>query len=128
MSRQQILTENAPKPLPVLSQALVHNGVVYCSGQTGVNPKTGQMVEGDIQARTRQVLDNLSAVLEAAGSSMDNALKVNVFLTDMANFAAVNEIYGQYFKDPKPVRTCVAVHQLPVGTDVEIEMSAVLPN
>ncbi|KAA8910074.1 hypothetical protein TRICI_004261 [Trichomonascus ciferrii] len=127
MSREQILTENAPKPLPVLSQALVHNGVVYCSGQTGVDPKTGKMVEGDIQNRTRQILENLSAVLKAAGTSMDYALKVNVFLTNMENFAKVNEIYDQYFKDPKPVRTCVAVYQLPVGTDVEIEMSAVLP-
>ncbi|CAN6618562.1 protein Mmf1p, mitochondrial [Trichomonascus vanleenenianus] len=127
-SKQVVLTENAPKPIPVLSQAIIHNGVVYCSGQTGTDPKTMQLVEGDIQARTRQILENLKAVVEAAGSGMEHALKVNVFLTDMANFAAVNEIYGQYFPDPKPVRTCVAVHQLPLGTDVEIEMSAIVPN
>lgn len=125
--RQVVLTENAPKPIPVLSQAIVHNGVVYCSGQTGTDPKTMKLVEGTIQDRTRQVLENLKAVVEAAGSSMENALKVNVFITDMANFPLVNEIYTQYFGEPKPIRTCVAVHQLPLGTDVEIEMSAIVP-
>lgn len=126
MSRKQVLTDGAPKPIPVLSQALVHNSVVYCSGQTGVDPATGKLVEGDIKARTHQVLKNLKAVVEAAGSSMDKALKVNVFITDMKNFADVNEVYDQYFSHPKPVRTCIGVAQLPLGTDVEIEMSAVI--
>lgn len=127
MSRKQILTANAQQPLPVFSQALVHEGIVYCSGQIGVDPTTGKLAEGDISVRARQVLDNLTAVLKEAGTSMDNALKVNVYLTDMNNFAKVNEIYGQYFNDPKPIRTCVAVHQLPFYTDIEIDMSAVIP-
>ncbi|ERT02757.1 Brt1 [Sporothrix schenckii 1099-18] len=126
-SKEAVLTANAPAPLPVFSQAIKLNGMVYCSGQVGTDPKTGQMTEGSVQDRTRQVLKNLSAVLEAAGTNLDNVVKVNIFLTSMADFAAVNEIYAEFFSsDPKPCRTCVAVHQLPLGTDVEIECTAAL--
>ncbi|KAK2750360.1 hypothetical protein FQN57_003840 [Myotisia sp. PD_48] len=124
-AKQVVLTENAPKPIPVLSQALIHNGIVYCSGQVGMDPKTMKLVEGSVQDRTRQIFSNLSAVLEAAGSSLEKIIKVNVFLANMDDFAAVNEIYGQCLNfEPKPVRTCVAVKTLPLNTDVEIECSA----
>lgn len=125
---KKVLTTEAPAPIPVLSQAIVYNGIVYCSGQVGADPKTGKLQEGDITVRAKQCLENLSAVLKAAGTSMDNVIKVNVFLDNIDNFAKVNEVYAQYFSDPKPVRTCVAVYQLPLHTDVEIECSAALPS
>ncbi|CAK7233198.1 hypothetical protein SBRCBS47491_008527 [Sporothrix bragantina] len=125
--KEAVFTPNSPPPLPFFSQAIKSNGMVYCSGQVGVDPKTGEMVEGSIQDRTRQILKNMSAVLEAAGSSIDNVVKVNIFITAMDNFGAVNEVYKEFFSvDPKPCRTCVAVYQLPRGTDVEIECTAAL--
>ncbi|OAA59225.1 Endoribonuclease L-PSP [Niveomyces insectorum RCEF 264] len=127
VSKQAVFTANSPKPRPQLSQAIISNGMVYCSGQLGVDPKTSKLVEGTVQDRARQVLRNLSAVLEAAGTSLDNAVKVNIFLTSMDNFVAVNEVYDEFFTAaPKPCRTCVAVHQLPQGSDVEIELTASL--
>ncbi|KAJ4292990.1 hypothetical protein N0V88_005654 [Collariella sp. IMI 366227] len=120
-----VLTGNAPKPIPQLSQAVKYNGMVYCSGSLGVDPKTRQFVEGSVKDRTRQALKNLTAVLAAAGSSIENVVKVNVFLTDMSNFAAMNEVYDEFFvSEPRPCRTCVAVHQLPMNSDVEIELTA----
>lgn len=125
-TRTQINTTNAPRPAPFLSQGIVVGDVVYCSGQLGVDPKTGKMVEGSVKDRTRQILKNLSAVLEAGGSSLQDAIKVNIFLADMADFPAVNEVYDSFFVDPKPVRTCVAVKTLPAGSDVEIECSGLV--
>ncbi|KAK4143032.1 Endoribonuclease L-PSP/chorismate mutase-like protein [Dichotomopilus funicola] len=120
-----VLTDKAPKPIPQLSQAVKYNGMVYCSGSLGVDPNTSKFVEGDVKERTRQALKNLSAVLDAAGSSLQNVVKVNVFLTDMGNFAAMNQAYDEFFVwQPRPCRTCVAVHQLPLGTEVEIECIA----
>ncbi|PYI31094.1 endoribonuclease L-PSP, partial [Aspergillus indologenus CBS 114.80] len=125
--RRAIHTPTAPTPPPFLSQAIVANNTVHCSGQIGVDPATGQIVPGSVQARARQILRNLGAVLEAAGSGLDNVVKVNIFLTDMGDFAAVNEVYvGVFGGEVKPARTCVAVKSLPMGTDVEIECSAVL--
>lgn len=119
---KEILTSNAPPPLKgVLSQALVVNGFVYCSGQIPADPVTNEVIEGDIAAHSKQVLKNLSAVLEAAGSSISKVVKVNVFLSDMGNFAAMNEVYSSTFPDPKPARTCVAVKTLPKNVDVEME-------
>ncbi|EEQ28378.1 hypothetical protein McanMca71_001517 [Microsporum canis] len=124
-AKQAVLTDKAPAPLPVFSQAIVHNGIVYCSGQVGTDPATRELVEGTVKDRTAQIFRNISAVLEAAGSSLEKLLKVNVFLTNMDDFAAVNEVYAQYLNfEPKPVRTCVAVKTLPRNTDVEIECSA----
>ncbi|GAB1317553.1 Endoribonuclease L-PSP [Madurella fahalii] len=124
-SPEAVFTGNAPKPIPQLSQAVKYNGMVYCSGSLGIDPKTSKFVEGTIQDRTRQALKNLAAVLEAAGSSLKNVVKVNVFLTDMSNFGAMNDVYDEFFAwQPKPCRTCVAVHQLPLSTDVEIECTA----
>ncbi|PGH00645.1 hypothetical protein AJ79_08161 [Helicocarpus griseus UAMH5409] len=123
--KQVILTDKAPKPLPVLSQAVVHNGMIYCSGSLGMDPITGDMVGGAIGARTEQSLRNLAAVLEAGNSSLDNVVKVNVFLASMDDFVAMNKVYEKFFPGPaKPCRTCVAVKQLPRNTDVEIECTA----
>ncbi|KAH8653795.1 putative L-PSP endoribonuclease family protein Brt1 [Xylariales sp. PMI_506] len=122
-----VLTSNAPKPLPgIYSQAIVAGGFVYCSGAVGMDPETGKIVDGDVQAHTHQCIKNLSAILEAAGSSIDNVVKVNVFLANMDDFAKMNEVYTTYWGDVKPCRTCVAVKTLPLNTDVEIECVAVL--
>ncbi|QKX64466.1 uncharacterized protein TRUGW13939_11640 [Talaromyces rugulosus] len=126
-TKTPVLTDKAPKPLPgIYSQAIIANGVVYCSGAVGMDPVTGALVEGDVKARTHQCIKNLTAVLQGAGTSIDKVVKVNVFLDDMANFAEMNSVYTQYWGDVKPCRTCVAVKQLPLGTDVEIECTAVL--
>ncbi|MDI1490352.1 MAG: hypothetical protein OHK93_001552 [Ramalina farinacea] len=123
-TRTAVHTDKAPPPLPVYSQAIICNGMVYCSGQVGVDPATKQMNQGGVGDRAKQCLTNLSAVLTEAGSSMNNVVKVGVFLTAMDNFAAVNREYEKWFGDLKPSRTCVAVHQLPMQTDVEIECIA----
>ncbi|PGH12051.1 hypothetical protein AJ80_06870 [Polytolypa hystricis UAMH7299] len=126
-AKKAVFTTNAPNPLPQFSQAVVHNGMVYCSGSIGINPTSKQIVEGGIAERAAQTLRNLSAVLKAAGSSIKNVVKVNVFLTTMENFAEMNKAYDPFFEDGiKPCRTCVAVKELPFGTDVEIECIAYL--
>ncbi|KAA8650095.1 RidA family protein [Aspergillus tanneri] len=125
-ARTPIRTQKAPLPPPFLSQGMIAGDLVYCSGQVGVDPNTGKMVEGPIQNRAKQVLQNLGAVLEAGGSSLQDVVKVNIFLADMGDFTAVNEVYSSFFADPKPARTCVAVKTLPLGTDVEIECSGLV--
>ncbi|KAH9819346.1 RutC family protein [Teratosphaeria destructans] len=122
-SKRVIHTTAASAPLKgIYSQAIVANKTVYCSGCIATDPTTGQVIEGDIAAHT-----NLTAVLEAAGTTIEHVVKVNVFLADMEDFAAMNEVYRLYWGENKPCRTCVAVKQLPLGTDVEIECIAVLP-
>ncbi|KAK0749904.1 Endoribonuclease L-PSP/chorismate mutase-like protein [Schizothecium vesticola] len=122
---QVVFTNRAPEPLPQFSQAVKHNGMVYCSGNIGIAPSTAKLVGGTVKDRTRQALRNLSAILEAAGSSLQNVVKMNVYLTTMENFAMMNEAYDEFFEwETKPCRTCVAVYQLPFGTDVEIECIA----
>ncbi|KAK3319901.1 putative brt1 protein [Cercophora scortea] len=126
-SIEGVFADKAPKPLPQFSQAVKYNGLVYCSGNIGLDPITQTLVEGTITDRARQALKNLSAILEEAGSSLNKIIKVNIFLTSMADFAAVNEAYDEVITtQPKPCRTCVAVHQLPFMTDVEIECTAVV--
>ncbi|KAI9729262.1 MAG: hypothetical protein M1834_006932 [Cirrosporium novae-zelandiae] len=122
--KKSVLTDKAPLPLPQFSQAIVYNGMIYCSGNVGIDPKTSKLVEGSVTDRAAQALSNLASILEAAGSSLENVVKVNIFLTDMANFAALNKAYDAVFQEPKPCRTCVAVKELPYKTDVEIELTA----
>ncbi|KAJ5788028.1 YjgF/Yer057p/UK114 family [Penicillium paradoxum] len=125
-TRTPVSTKSAPPPSPYLSQGLVVGDVVYCSGQLGVDPTTGEFVKGSVKDRTRQILNNLNAVLEAGGSSLRDAIKLNIFITDMADYPGVNEVYETFFSDPKPVRTCICVKALPKGTDVEIEASGLI--
>ncbi|RSL61695.1 hypothetical protein BHE90_002195 [Fusarium euwallaceae] len=124
--KEAVYTEAAPAPLPQFSQAIKHNGLVFCSGNIGAIPgKKLELVEGTVKDRTRQALKNIEAVLKEAGSSLQNVVKVNIFITKMADFALVNEAYDEFFTEaPKPARTCVAVFELPLGTDVEIECTA----
>ena len=121
MSRQTIHTPNAPQAIGPYSQAVRAGDTVYLSGQIPLDPKTMQLVSGDIEAEIRQVFENLKAVAEAAGGTLANAVKVNVFLTDLANFAKVNEIMGAYCSQPYPARAAIGVAQLPRGARVEIE-------
>jgi 2-iminobutanoate/2-iminopropanoate deaminase len=124
MSMQIIETEKAPAAIGPYSQAVVAGGIQYVSGQIPLDPKSGAIVEGGLSVQTRQVLDNLKAVVEAAGGDMGKVLKVTIFLIDMTQFAVVNEIYGQYFAAPYPARACVEVSALPKG--VQIEMDAIV--
>ena len=121
MSRQTIQTNSAPQAIGPYSQAVRAGDTVYLSGQIPLDPQTMQLVSGDIDAEIRRVFDNLKAVAEAAGGSLANAVKVNVFLTDLAHFARVNEIMATYCTQPYPARAAVGVAQLPRGARVEIE-------
>jgi reactive intermediate/imine deaminase len=121
MSRQTIQSSNAPQAIGPYSQAVRAGDTVYLSGQIPLDPKTMQLVSGDIEAEIHQVFKNLAAVAEAAGGSLANAVKVNVFLTDLAHFARVNEIMASYCTQPFPARAAVGVAQLPRGARVEVE-------
>jgi len=121
MSRQIISTPDAPAAIGPYSQAVKVGNTVYMSGQIPLDPATMQLVSGDIDAEIRRVFDNLKAVAIAAGGSLNNAVKVNVFLTDLANFARVNEIMATYFQQPYPARAAVGVAALPRGARVEVE-------
>lgn len=126
-SRETVHTERAPAPFggAPYSQAVISGDLVFASGQVGVDPATGTLVEGGVAAQTEQVLKNMQAVLEEAGSGLDRALKTTVFLTDLGNFAAMNEVYGRHLVAPFPARSTVEVSALPAGAAVEIECIAV---
>jgi reactive intermediate/imine deaminase len=121
MGRQIIQTNRAPQAIGPYSQAVRAGDTVYLSGQIPLDPETMQLVTGDIEAEIRRVFENLKAVAEAAGGSLAQAVKVNVYLTDLANFAKVNEVMAQYISEPYPARAAVGVAQLPRGARVEIE-------
>jgi reactive intermediate/imine deaminase len=121
LSRNIIQTGNAPSAIGTYSQAVRHGDLVFISGQIPLDPASMELVEGDFAARARRVFDNLKGIVEAAGGSMDQVLKVNLFLTDLANFATVNEVMAEYFDEPYPARAAVGVASLPKGTDVEAE-------
>ena len=124
MTRESVQTENAPKAIGPYQQAIKANGFIYTAGQIPIDPKTGSFIEGGITAQTRQVLENLKAVLEAGGSSLDRVVKATVFLKNMADFAAMNEVYAQYLGSAKPARSTVAVAELPRGALIEIDLVA----
>jgi 2-iminobutanoate/2-iminopropanoate deaminase len=128
MLHRAVSPTDAPAPVAPYSPAVVHDklGLVFVSGQVALDPATGELVGGDVAAETTQVLKNLRAVLEAAGSGMDRVLKVNVYLTSMGDFAAVNEVYATFFPGVKPARAAVQVGALPLGVRVEIEATATL--
>ncbi|MBQ0833286.1 MULTISPECIES: RidA family protein [unclassified Marinobacter] len=121
-----IQTENAPQAIGPYSQAVKAGDTVYISGQIPLDPETMEVVAGDFSAKTRQVFDNLKAVCEAAGGELKDIVKVNIYVTDLANFATVNEIMATYFPEPYPARAAVEVSALPKGVPVEVEAVMVL--
>mgnify|MGYP002518664460 CR=1 FL=1 len=123
--KKQISTTNAPAAIGPYSQAIEANGMVFVSGQLPVDPATGEFAEGGIKELTRQSLTNMKNILAEAGLTMANVVKTTVFLADMADFAAFNEVYAKYFTE-KPARSCVAVKDLPKGVLVEVEVIALI--
>ncbi len=122
-----IHTNQAPAAIGPYSQAIEANGMVFASGQIPIDPATGQFVEGGIKEQTRQSLTNASHILQAAGTDLKHVVKTTVYLSDIANFAPMNEVYAQFFTEPFPARSAVAVKDLPKGALVEIEVLAVKP-
>lgn len=125
-TRQSVRTDGAPAPIGPYSQAIIANGFVYVSGQTPLDPATGEMISGDIAAQTARVLDSLDAILTAAGSSLRQVVKTTVFLHSMADFAAMNAVYATRFGDMPPARSTIGGLELPRGAQVEIEVVALL--
>ena len=121
MSKKALHTDDAPAAIGTYSQAIQTNGLVFMSGQIPLDPVTMELVEGDFEARARQVFDNLRAVTEAAGSDLNHIVKLTVYLTDLGNFAAVNSVMSEYFDKPFPARAALGVASLPKGADVEAE-------
>lgn len=124
LDRQVISTDAAPEAIGPYSQAIRAGNTLYCSGQIGLDPETGSLVTGGIEAETRQALDNLRAVLQSADFSMHNVVRTQVFLADLDDYAAMNEVYGTYFEDAPPARAAVQAAGLPAGAQVEIVVTA----
>ena len=121
MSKKAIHSDNAPAAIGTYSQAIDAAGLVFLSGQIPLDPKTMDVVDGDFEARARQVFENLSAVATAAGGSLDDVVKLTIYLTDLDNFAAVNSVMEGFFQQPYPARAAVGVASLPKGVDVEAD-------
>ena len=124
MKKEVIISKKAPAAIGPYSPALKVGNLIFVSGQIPINPNTGEMIEGDIEAKTRRVLENLKAVLEPYSIALENVVKTTIFLKDMNNFVRVNKIYGEYFKDRFPARSCVEVSRLPKDAEIEIEAIA----
>ena len=122
--RKAVHTETAPKPIGPYSQAVVEGNLIFVSGQGAINPATGQVERGDARSETKRVFENLEAILAAAGSSLAKVVKCNVYLRDINDFQAMNEVYATYFEAPYPARTTIQAGALPAGIAVEIEVVA----
>jgi 2-iminobutanoate/2-iminopropanoate deaminase len=124
--REIISTEKGPRALGPYSQAVKANGFIFTAGQGPIDPGTGKPVEGDIAAQTARVMENLKTIVEAAGSSLDRAVKATVYLKDMQDFAAMNQVYGRYFPGNPPARTTIQAARLPLDIGVEIDLIALV--
>jgi 2-iminobutanoate/2-iminopropanoate deaminase len=124
MQRERISTTDAPGAIGPYSQAIATGSLVFCSGQVALEPASGALVEGDVRAQTRRALENLSGVLNAAGSSLAQVVKTTVFLVSMSDFTAMNEVYAEFFPGDPPARSTIAVAELPKGARVEVEAIA----
>ena len=121
MSKEIISTKNAPQAIGPYSQAVKTGNLIFISGQIPLDPKTGDVVEGSIEDQANQVLENIKSICEAAGHGLEDIVKITIFLTDLGNFAAVNEVMKKYFSEPYPARATIEVSGLPLGVNVEIE-------
>ncbi|MFC1489776.1 RidA family protein [Candidatus Latescibacterota bacterium] len=126
MEKRIVNTDKAPEPVGPYSQAVIAGQFVYCSGQIAINPSTGEIDDSSIETETAQVMDNLKAVLDEAGSSFKNAVKMTIYVRNMNDFGRINEVYGSYFGDNPPARATVEVSALPKGVNVEIDCVAML--
>ena len=126
--RQAVATDKAPKAIGPYSQAVRAGDLLFVSGQVPIDPATGAIIEGDIAAQTDRVMRNLAAILEAAGGTMDHVVRCTVYLADMNDFAAMNEVYGSYFSQPAPARATIQAVRLPKDARVEIDVIASLQN
>ena len=126
MKKEVLTTKKAPEAIGPYSQAIKAGNLLYTSGQIPIDPATGQIVQGGIEAQTKQVLENINAILVNAGSSFKNVIKTTFFVKDMNDFTTINNIYGQYFKDPYPARSLVEVARLPKDVLIEIEVIALI--
>ncbi len=124
--RLAVATDQAPKAIGPYSQGIRASNLLFVSGQIPIDPATGNLIQGDIATQTRRVFDNLSAILKAAGGSLDNVVRTTVFLADMGDFAAMNEVYAGYFAAPAPARSTVQAARLPKDARIEIDVIAVL--
>lgn len=124
MKRKAIRTDGAPKAIGPYEQGIRVNGLVFTAGQIAIDAKTGNLIDGGVAAQTQRVLENLQAILKASGSSLDRVVKATVFLKDMADFGAMNEVYAEYLGKAKPARSTVAVSSLPRAALVEIDLIA----
>jgi 2-iminobutanoate/2-iminopropanoate deaminase len=122
--KEAVFTDKAPRPVGPYSQAIIAGGFVFVSGQIPLDPATGKLVEGSFEEKARRVMENIKAVLEAAGASMDDIVKVTVYLRDIKLFAEFNRVYAEYFRGPPPARVVVEVSNLPLNADLEVEAIA----
>lgn len=125
VERKVVYTEKAPKPIGPYSQAIIAGDFIFTAGQIPIDPKTNQVVQGDIREQTRQVFENLKAILEEAGATFDDVVKVTVYMKDLNEFSGMNEVYSEYFKNSPPARTTVEVSRLPRDVKIEIDLIAV---
>jgi 2-iminobutanoate/2-iminopropanoate deaminase len=126
ITKESVITNKAPKAIGPYSAGIVVGNLVYTAGQLGIIPETGEIISGGIEAETRQALDNISAILVAAGTSLSNVVKTTVFLRDINDFTKMNNIYAEYFNSPYPARSTIQVAALPKGGAIEIEAIAIL--
>ena len=125
MKRKIVNTKKAPLPIGAYNQGIITNGFVFTAGQVAIDPATGNLIEGSFKERVRQVMKNLNSILEESGTNFSNVAKFTVFLRDMSNYSAVNEVFSEFIKESNaPARSLVAVSALPAGTDIEIECIA----
>ncbi len=124
MDKKALFTDKAPRPIGPYSQAIKAGNFLFLAGQVSLDPATGELIEGDIAAQTRRTMENIMAVLENAGLGPENVVKATVYLVDMDDFAAMNEVYGTYFKETPPARAAIQVARLPKDAKVEIDMIA----
>ena len=122
--KKVVFTEKAPAVVGPYSQAIQTGNLLFCSGQLAVDPVTGQLISGGVEDQTHRIMDNVQAVLEAAGSTLGQVVKVTIFLKNMDDYAVVNEVYGSYFDENPPARECVQVAKLPLDVDIEISVIA----
>jgi 2-iminobutanoate/2-iminopropanoate deaminase len=126
MEKKVVFTEKAPKPIGPYSQAIITGNLIFTAGQIPIDPATNQVVQGDIKEQTRRVLENLRAILESVGATFDDVVKVTIYMKDLNEFSAMNEVYSEYFKNSPPARTTVEVSRLPRDVRIEIDLIAIV--